>query len=196
MTNRQSDTTDERNEHRKLLIELLRNTKVVDRDTHWIHLNKVWYSPDKREIFYKHFRFLFDDSLSLLANTTILYPDGIYSRFGAFPFACFLAEERKLPLAVWKEFGNVLEATPILISDARLRDLDNPCVIIQDVVNKGTLLRKMCPSIKDAGWKVIAFVSIIQVMRGNSLLQESLAYSKDFLGAELNFVPLIQDTEL
>ncbi len=177
-------------------IEIIKNTKIFNQKTSWLSTNQLWYDPEVRVAFYDAFLSFWEVNVNDSNSNLIIYPESLNSSFGILPFVSKLVFDRKKKLVIWKELGDLLTTTPKLLPE----ELDFPqkciCIIVQDVLRKGTTIAKMEPVLEINNWTISHYVSILQIVDYLNLLNENVSQYQDLFSEDYKFVNLITDKDL
>lgn len=177
-------------------IEIFRNAKIYKQKNGWLSCNQLWYDPEVRSAFFDAFLSFWEKNVDDSKSNIIIYPESLSSSFGIFPFVSKLAFERNKKLVVWMELGDLLTTTPKLIPE----EIDFPqncnCIIVQDVLRKGTTIAKIDPILKTYNWTITHYVSIVQIIENKNLLDENVRHFYDIFSEDYKFVSLLKDIDL
>ena len=113
--------------------------------THNIQLNRLWYEPSVRKIVTDTVARFVRDVASPGPDTVIVCPEGIRSTFGAVPIAATLADQIGCRLCYWVENADTITSRPLLYP--RVDTEGTRCIVLTDVIGRGTILRKLASSI-------------------------------------------------
>lgn len=167
---------------------------AYDEQLKWYFLNRLWYKSDYRKDFYDFFRTYWETTIEPVANQVLVIPEGLSSSFGVFPFVSQLAFEKKYPLVIWKEFGDMLTTRPYFFPNENFLEEGQSSIVIQDVTSKGTTLRKIAQSFSKIGWTISKFISVIQISDGQTRkeLDSNRFFSSQLLKEEIELISIIE----
>lgn len=181
---------------RKDLIHLLKRTEVFDRKTRWISLNRVWLNPETRKPFYEAILRVCQSQSDIPADSLILCPEGIASSFGLLPIVSLVAHELGYRMAIWREFGDIVTTAPSFFPDMSILPRDLSCIILQDVVGRGTTLRKMYRQILDLNWRVKRYIAVVQLTRAEHGLKDNVHECTAILAEDFRFLSILKDSDI
>lgn len=180
----------------QLCVELLKNLRIFNQKTSWLSIDKLWYDPEVRATFYNAFLSFWELNVDDSNSNIFIYPESLNSSFGILPFVSKLAFDRKKNLVIWKELGDLLTTTPKLFPE----EVDFPkkckCIILQDVLRKGTTIAKIEPILKYYNWTISYYVSVFQIAENIDLLNENISQYHELFSEDYKFVNLIKDKAL
>lgn len=181
---------------RDRFLSIIRRTRVHEREANFIHLNSLWFEADTR----KDFSRAISDFLASLphrsAESVFLYPEGLLSSFGILPIVSIAANELGHRLVIWREIGDIVTTTPRLFPEFPPLPRGLSCIVLQDVVSKGTTLRKMHKLIRESGWTIIYYVAVVEIESGENEIEESIQECQPALSQQFRYVYLISDSDL
>jgi len=186
-------------ESKRKLIDIINRAKVIETKPNWYSLHRIWHNPDTRSDFYELFLAFWKEELTDVNACVLLCPEGLVSSFGMIPFASLLANELKHSLVVWEEFGDILTASPLMYPNESFLEKGKCCIVLQDVVSKGSTLRKLYNELNRLGWKIRRYVTLVQIDEYNQDLEDNINYCRnnlDYLTEDFRFIPILHDTEI
>lgn len=181
---------------KKKLVRLLKDEKVRDPKTRWISLNKLWFEPESRQLFYEAVLEIWRSQLDISADSLILYPEGLASSFGLLPIVSLVTHKLGYRMAIWRELGDIITTTPRIFPDISTLPQGLNCTIFQDVVGKGTILRKMYPQILKMNWQVNRYIAVVQLADDQRGLDANIDYCKEILARDFQFLSMVKDSDV
>jgi len=181
---------------RERLLRITRDVNLVDRATTQIRLNTLWFEAEAR----RDFSNVVTDYLRSLSNipsdAVILYPEGFLSSCGILPVVCLVADELKHRLAIWKEIGDIVTTSPQIYPSVVNLPKRLSCVILQDVIGKGTTLRKMQRLIRELEWTIVYYIGIVQIVGNKDELDASIRDCQPILSNQFEFRHILVDSDV
>lgn len=180
------------------LIKVVRDSRVYDSQTDWFLINKIWYKPAPRELFYSLLLEFWQQELANTAGAVLLYPEGRVASFGAIPFVSMLAHDLGHSMVIWQEDADIVTTASLFYPDLGFFDKNRSCIIVQDVVGKGTTLRKLYKQLSEVKWTISYYVTIIQIRELANHLDENISFCRErkLLSDDFRFVPLLFDSDI
>lgn len=181
-------------ENLRLLFE---QYNVLDGESNWYYLNRLWYDMEPRESFIKILERFWKEEIKPVEKSVVIIPEGISSSFGILPAVSRLVYDFDYTLVIWKEFGDILTVEPYIFPGRSYLEERVPgprnCIVLQDVINKGTTLSKMADQLKRHKWKIQVYAGVIQFPESVKRLKQSVdenpeVLSSDFRIASIAFV--------
>lgn len=125
-------------------------------------------------------------SFDNLVNLVIISPDNIGGNLGVIPITFTVAKTIGCKkVAIWQEFADLKWGTPSLISSGET-NLD--CIILQDVVDKGTVAIKIAHAIKELKWNLRLIVAVVlNPSRTGADMQKTISEIYKIIGYEPDF---------
>ncbi len=183
-----------------ILIELFRDSQIIDQERDWIFLNRLWYSPEIRNIFFPYFERFLDENFINFQDAYLLAPEGISSSFGIIPFISMYAMLKNKYLFLWKEVGDILTVEPFIFPNPRKLDIQQEItfLIIQDVVGNGSLIYKVANNFKhqQKKWKIGSYLAIVQLDNQKDKLENNLAEISHDQGLDIVFNRLLTKSQI
>jgi orotate phosphoribosyltransferase-like protein len=181
---------------RDRLLRIIREVNVVDRATSQIRLNTLWFEAEAR----REFSNVVADYLRSLSNipsdVILLYPEGFLSSFGILPVVSLVADELNHRLAIWKEVGDIVTTSPQMYPNVENLPKRLTCIILQDVISKGTTLRKMKRLIRELEWTVIYYIGIVQIADNKDELETSIRECRPILSNQFELRHMLVDSDI
>lgn len=181
---------------RERLISIVRRAHVLDREANLIRLNNLWFEPDIRRDFSKVMVDFLASLPHLSADSVLLYPEGLLSSFSILPIVSLVANELGCRMVVWREIGDIVTTTPRIFPESATLPRDLTCVVLQDVVSRGTTLRKMYELIREIGWTIVYYIAVVKIEGGEDDIQENIRECQPVLSQHFQFKHMISDSDV
>jgi orotate phosphoribosyltransferase-like protein len=152
--------------------KIIRLSSAYDKKSKWLSLNNLWYSPKYRGKYISIVMNFLGDAITWSDKHVLLVLDGAASTSGLIPIIGQFTEEVGCRLAIWKEM------VPVSISESWLLpsrlDKHLNCVLLQDVVSKGSTLRRVAADVNLARWKVEGFFALVKVDKFSEAFEDNI----------------------
>jgi len=185
----------ETNAH-KTIVDILKSEKVLDKKGDWLNLNKLWAKPDTRRLFTTQLINVLQEEAVFTDDPVIIHPEGVASSYGILPIVSLLVDKLELRLAIWREIGDIVTTTSMIFPDISSFSHNLNCIIIQDVIGKGTTLRKMFQTLSDLEWHVTSYIAIVQIEKFQAELENNIHICKDITSPNFKFIGIIKSSEI
>lgn len=151
---------------------LINKGKSYDGKLDWLFLNTLWYHPELRKKFTIIVSTLLEGVTKWSNDHIILVLDGAASTHGLIPIIGQCADKVNSRLAIWRE------VLPVSVSESWILPLrlekKLKCVIVQDVVSKGSMLFRVSQDLKYLEWQIEKYVSLATVEKNKNYFHENL----------------------
>ena len=183
------------------LRDLIRETGAFDKSRHLVYFDRIWHRPDKlricADIIYQKLANIEEGLLKSginKANLVLLTADSVEGNLGIVPMGFFIAEKLGWHMAIWKEYADVRWGTSAILG---YREYNATCILLQDVVDQGTIAIRIAQSIKTLSWKfAVYFSAVLNSENADNGVNNSLDKASLILGERPVFHYIISADEL
>lgn len=174
----------------------IRATRAYHHDLNWLFLNTLWYEPKYRNVLREVLEKFLLGVTTWTEQHVMLVMDAAASTSALTPLVGGAADKVGCKLAVWRE------VLPVGLSESWLLpsrlEMGLKCVIVQDVISKGSALRSAAEDIQLVGWEVELIAAIVQDRTPADQFERNLREFREVVSCSPSFkvVSLIDMSEV
>jgi orotate phosphoribosyltransferase-like protein len=165
----------------------LQEAKTFDEKRHYVNFDYIWQKPELMEkcaeVIFEHILYL-DSKHEILPKNKkgllVICADNVDGNIGIIPISFLVAMKLNCAAAIWKEMANIELGTNEILGKKYSK---KTCILIQDVISRGTTGIKVSHGLKKNNWKFGLYISaILNNRNGDSDIKNSISRINDVLG--------------
>jgi hypothetical protein len=148
------------------LAELARSCEAYEKKLDWFNADRLWATPSVLTKATQTIAAIVGSICWPVPPETIAVADKMRQPFGVLPIAVTLSAELEMPLVIWKE--QVLPGDVPSVFPAKSSTRHGPLLIIQDAIERGTVVQKMLIDLSSRGHGDLSVAGVIALFARSS----------------------------